>query len=235
VTGGANIDTWNYKLCTKADGTGGDGYYLGVFKGTNNATINASSVNGQWAFGKHLARAQLHFVVGCYKFNTGTNLVGGVLTNDDVVSLWVDPDRSTFGVSEGNVPAVDAGGMVTNWNSNAIITEFGLRGSTSPNSRTLADLRIGRTWASVTKPYYPTLKQTPSGSDTTLSWPAKDSRDGYGYKLQTSADVTTGWVDDGNGIVLDGTGTTNTVTETPNASQFWRLYYPPRSGVFGQY
>ena len=50
-----------------------------------------------------------------------------------------------------------------------------------------------------------------------LAWPAKDSFGGYGYKLQTSAAVDSGWTDDSNSVVRDGTGTTNTVTETPSA------------------
>src|SRR5207302_9765727 len=88
VSGGANINTWNYKLCVQVD-SGGDGYYFGVFKG-NNETINGASANGQWVTSKHLARGQLHFIVGCYKFVSGTNLVGGTVTNDDIVSLWID-------------------------------------------------------------------------------------------------------------------------------------------------
>jgi len=129
VNGGANVDNWMYKLCTFADGAGGDGYYLGVFKGDG---INIGA-NGQWATGKHLNRGGIHFIVGCYQYNSGTNQVGGSFTNDDVVSLWIDPDRSTFGASELDIPIPDAGGMRTNWSTNAIISEFGLRGDEEGN------------------------------------------------------------------------------------------------------
>jgi hypothetical protein len=230
LNSGLNANTFNYKLCTQVD-SAGDGYYLGVFKG-NDATISGTSTNGQWALNKHLARGELHFIVGCYKFNSGTNLVSGSLTNDDVVSLWIDPDRSTFGAAESNLPAPDAGGSVTNWNNNAIITEFALRGSVAPASKRVVDLRIGRTWASVTGPYYPKLQIILGASDVTLAWPAKDSFNGFGYKLQTSADLSS-WTDDPNGVFQSGV--TNNVTETPTSPQFWRLFYPPRSGIYGQY
>ena len=182
LNAGLNANTFNYKLCTQVD-SGGDGYYLGVFKG-NDATISGSSVSGQWAAAKHLGRGELHLVVGCYKFNAGTNLVGGSLTNDDVVSLWIDPPLSSFGASEFNLPTPDAGGVLTNWNSNARITEFALRGTVAPASKRVADLRIGRTWASVTGPYLPSLQMTTGVSDLTLAWPAKDSLAGYGYNFK---------------------------------------------------
>lgn len=232
VNTGTAINTWNYKLCTQADGSGGDGYYLGVFKG-NDQTISAASVNGQWA-AKHLARGELHFIVGCYKFVSGTNLVNGIVTNDDIVSLWIDPPRDSFGASELNLPTPDAGGMVTNWNNNGLVSEFGLRGSVAPASKRIADLRIGTTWASVTAPYYPHLDFTTTTPNITMAWPAKDSPIGSGYKLRTSPDLLN-WTDDPNSPVLDGSGKTNVVTEPPTSPQFWQLVYPPRSGTYGQY
>jgi hypothetical protein len=228
TTAGANADTYVYKLCTLADTTGGDGYRLGVFKGGGLA-IASSSVNGQWAT-PHLLRGQIHFIVGSYKINSG-----GTSTNDDVVSLWIDPPRSSFGAAESNLPPPDAGGMLTNWNNNAAITEFGVRASlnTSPFSKRMADLRIGKTWASVTGPYYPRLKMTPGSPDVTISWPAKDSVGGFGYKLQTSTNVIGPYILDAN--TPTQVGTNNVVTETPGAPQFWILHYPPRSGAVGQY
>ena len=224
---GANANTWNYKLCTMADGAGGDGYRLGVFKG-NGATITATSTNGQWA-APHLDRGQIHFIVGCYTINSG-----GTSTNDDVVSLWIDPNLPTFGAGEANVPAPDAGGLITNWNNNAAITEFGIRATGgSPFSKRMADLRIGKTWASVTQPYYPKLKMANPSPNVTLAWPAKDSFGGYGYQLNTASDVAGPYALDANSPLPDGTN--NVVTETPIAPQFWQLRYTPRSGTFGSY
>jgi len=211
----------------------GDGYYLGVFKG-GGASISSGSVNGQWASGKHLGRGQLHFIVGCYKFNSGTNLVNGSLTNDDVVSLWIDPDLSTFGVSEGLRPAPDAGGMVTNWSVNAPVIEFGLKGTVAPASKRMTDLRIGKTWLSVTKPYFPKTSIATGPGTVNVSWPAKDSpydpANGVtrGYLLETSADLTT-WTYDLTTPTTDSTGVTNTVTESIGAGPlFYRLVEPPR-------
>jgi hypothetical protein len=235
---GLNRDTWNYKLCTMADSSPGEnnppnvdgpgGFRLGVFKG-NGSAISAASVNGQWA-SPHLLRGHPYFIVGCYKINSG-----GTSASDDVLSLWITPLSSTFGASEANVPAPDAGGTITNWNSNAAITEFAIRASGgSPFSKSISDLRIGKTWASVTNPYYPILKMANSPSDVTLSWPAKDSFGGFGYQLNTSTDAAGPYALDGNSPSPNGT--TNVVTETPpSGNQFWLLYYPPRSGAFAVY
>ncbi|PWU15470.1 MAG: hypothetical protein C5B50_15330 [Verrucomicrobia bacterium] len=233
LTGDTTTDGWNYKLCTQTDGSGGDGYYLGVFKG-GGAIISSGSINGQWAYGKHLGRGQLHLIVGCYQFNSGTNLVGGSITNDDVVSLWIDPDRTTFGASEGSRPAPDAGGMVTNWNANAPIIEFGLRGTVPPSSKRITDLRIGKTWASVTKPYYPKELITSASGNVGVSWPAKDSPYDAanavrrGYLLQTSTNFVD-WIYDNTTPVTDPSGVTNTVTESMGpGGLFYRLIEPPR-------
>ncbi len=227
LTGDATADGWNYKLCTQVS-NGGDSCWLGVFKG-GGSTIGSSSVNGQWALAKTLARGELHLVVGCYKFNSGTNLVGGSVTNDDIVSLWIDPDRSTFGASELNVPAPDAGGMVTNWGVNAPIVDFGLKGTVPPASKRVAELRIGTTWASVTHPYYPTMKFSKTATDSTVTWPAKDTpfdpaNSVYrGYTLRNSPDLTT-WADDANSMILDVTGTNYTVTDSlVSSNQFFQL------------
>ncbi len=220
-TNAPNADTWNYKLCTQAD-NGGDGYYLGVFKG-NGSTINGSSGNGEWAYGKHLARGHIHFLVGCYKFVSGTNLIGGSLTNDDIVTLWIDPDRSTFDAAENNLPTPDAGGSQSHWFQNAVISEFGLRGTVPPASKRITDLRIGTTWASVTKPYYPTLHMVKTPTDATLTWPTKDS----GYVLQHTNDVSaTTWTTIDPPYATDGPN--NTVTVGSDSADFFRLYYPPR-------
>jgi hypothetical protein len=227
-TGGPNADNWVYKLCTHSS-NGGDSYQLGVFKG-GGTTIDGTSVNGEW-LARDLGRGSVHFVVGCYKFLHGTNLVSGVLTNDDIVSLWVDPDRSTYGVPEVSRPTPDAGGMITNWNANAPITEFALKGLVEPASKRMTDLRIGTTWASVTQPYYPKLTITTTPTDVTVGWPAKDSPYNgfnahyYGYYLQSAPDLVS-WANDYNSMVMDASGTNWNVTESLNAPQFFRLVLP---------
>src|SRR5581483_4221323 len=86
-TSDSTADSWNYKLCTQVS-NGGDGYWLGVFKG-GGSSVGPGSLNGQWATAKQLGRGQVHLLVGCYKFGSGTNLVAGSLTNDDTVALWI--------------------------------------------------------------------------------------------------------------------------------------------------
>jgi hypothetical protein len=103
-------------------------------------------------------------------------------------------------------------------------------------------LRIGKTWASVTHPYYPALNVTTTPSDLTLSWPAKDSfglgtefsSGHYGYQLRTASDVMGPYTFDLNDNNSQSGGS-NIVTEIPLSPQFWQLIYPPRSGNYGQY
>ncbi len=168
-----------------------------------------------------MGRGSVHFIVGCYKFNSGTNLVGGSLTNDDVITLWIDPPRSSFGAAENNLPTPSAGGMVTNWGVNAPITEFALKGTVPPASKTIADLRIGTTWASVTKPYYPTILYTNTPSGLTLAWPAKDSAalHGSGYVLQEGTDLFN-WSTSGYTPAQDGSQVK--VTVGAGAGPFFR-------------
>jgi hypothetical protein len=236
---GANANNFAYALCSRADDPPGEpnpgnvdgpgGWRFGVFKG-GGISIGSASVNGQFA-SRHLVRGHPYLIVGCYKINSG-----GTSTNDDVLSLWVEPALTSFGASEANVPTPDAGGMRTNWNANAPITEFAIRATlnTAPFSKSISDLRIGKTWASVTGPYYPRLTQAVSLPTVALEWPAKDSFGGYGYQLRTSPDLVN-WGPDGNAPFTDFTGTTNIVSETPAGNQFWQLLYPPRSGNYGQY
>jgi hypothetical protein len=123
--------------------------------------------------------------------------------------------------------------MITNWNNNAPIAEFGMKGTVPPASKRMAELRIGKTWASVTQPYYPNLKLTSTPTDVTLSWPAKDTpydpANGvyHGYTFQESPGLT-GWADISPPYAVDGTGTNNTITETIGSGQFYRLVLPPR-------
>jgi hypothetical protein len=243
--GGANADTFAYGLGLKADVSPGNqntglpvdgpgGWWFGVFKGGG----DNPGANGQWTT-NYCWRGHPYLIVGCYKI-----VSGGTTTNDDIVSLWVEPPHSSFGADEAHVPPPDAGGMQTTWGVNAPITEFAVRAglNAQPFSKAISDLRIGTTWASVTKPYRPTLTQTYSAGSVTLSWPAKDSPYSTavspytnGYKLQVSSDLLnlTNW--DTTTVGLDGSGNTRLVTETPATNEFWRLDYPPRSGAYLTY
>ena len=238
--GAANADNFVYRLCTHTcNSLDCNTFQLGIFKG-GAGNPNASSVNGQWApidlynGAWNTARGVgTHFIVGCYKFNSGTNLVGGSLTNDDVITLWIDPPLSSFGAGEGSLPAPSAGGMVTNWGPNAPITEFALKGTVSPASKTMTDLRIGTTWASVTHPYYPTIQYShdaPSSS-LTLKWPAKDSaalQEGNGYRLVEGLDLLNplSWVLASGAVTQEGTNAVYGLGTSTNAAPFYRLVIP---------
>jgi hypothetical protein len=249
--GGNNANTFAFALGTKADDSPGEnnpgnvdgpgGWRFGVFKG-GGISLSSSSVNGQWS-SLHCWRGHPYLIVGCYKINSGTNLVGGSITNDDVVSLWVEPPISSFGADENHLPAPDAGGMLTNWNANAAITEFAIRATlnTSPFSKRIQDLRIGKTWASVTHPHHPTVNIVEDPSSVTLSWPANDTwardaqGDKYGDQLQSSTDLINWTQYSGTSYVPAGENFTVTVDKSAPAVQFFRLVYPTRSGAYWQY
>ena len=191
---GANANNFAYALCSRADDPPGEpnpgnvdgpgGWRFGVFKG-GGISIGSASVNGQFA-SRHLVRGHPYLIVGCYKINSG-----GTSTNDDVLSLWVEPALTSFGASEANGPTPDAGGMRTNWNANAPITEFAIRATlnTAPFSKSISDLRIGKTLG---LGHGAVLPQADPGGEFThcgTEWPAKDSLGGYGYQLRTSPDL----------------------------------------------
>jgi hypothetical protein len=116
--------------------------------------------------------------------------------------------------------------VVTNWSTNAIISEFALKGTIPPASKRMMDLRIGKTWAAVTAPYYPTLNMSYTPTDSSLTWPIKDS----GYILQSSPDLVNGpWTNIDPPYGVDGTGTNNLSTQPNGIDQgYFRLFYPPR-------
>jgi hypothetical protein len=89
------------------------------------------------------------FVVGCYAVNSG-----GTTATDDTVSLWLNPDPSTFSAKSAPAPTI---GPSTFGVANSAIRDFSVHSVVAPASHRLADLRIGTTWASVTPPARPTL------------------------------------------------------------------------------
>ncbi len=108
-------------------------YDLGIF----NVTATAASTS--WSSG--LALGVTHFIVAGYTFNTGS-------ATDDVASLWIDPDPSTFETATPPTPTVTGtGGDV----SAPGIASILLRQSPAP-FLTMDELRIGTDWGAVTTP-----------------------------------------------------------------------------------
>jgi hypothetical protein len=108
-------------------------YDLGIF----NVTATAGSTS--WSSG--LTLGVTHFIVAGYTFNTGS-------ATDDVASLWIDPDPTTFLTGTPPAPTVTGtGGDVSAPGISSIL----LRQSPAP-FLAMDELRIGTDWASVTAP-----------------------------------------------------------------------------------
>jgi len=108
-------------------------YDLGIFN------IGATAAATSWSSG--LTLGVTHFIVAGYTFNTGT-------ATDDVASLWIDPDPSTFRTSMPPAATLTgSGGDVASPGIASIL----LRQSPAPYL-TLDELRIGTDWADVTVP-----------------------------------------------------------------------------------
>jgi hypothetical protein len=116
----------------RIDPTDGTRYDLGIFNVA--ATAGASS----WSSGLTVD-STVHLIVCGYTFNTGS-------TTDDVASMWIDPDPSTFGAATPPAPTVTAtGGDVASPGISSIL----LRQSPAP-MMTLDELRLDTSWAGVT-------------------------------------------------------------------------------------
>jgi hypothetical protein len=108
-------------------------YDLGIFN------ITATTSSTSWSSG--LALGVTHFIVAGYTFNTGS-------ATDDVASLWIDPDPSTFETATPPLPTLTGtGGDVAAPGISSIL----LRQSPAPYA-TLDELRIGTDWGAVTTP-----------------------------------------------------------------------------------
>jgi hypothetical protein len=119
------------RIQSRIDPTDSSKYDLGIF----NAGATAAATS--WSSGLDLGVT--HFIVAGYTFNTGS-------TTDDVASLWIDPNPSTFETSTPPTPTVTStGGDV------ASIASILLRQSPAPYA-TLDELRIGTDWGAVTVP-----------------------------------------------------------------------------------
>jgi hypothetical protein len=117
----------------RIDPTDASKYDIGVF----NITATAGSTS--WA--PALTVGTTHFIVAGYTFNTGS-------ATDDVASLWIDPDPSTFLGGVPPAPTVTGtGGDVASPGIQSLI----LRQSPAPQM-TLDEIRIGTDWTTVTVP-----------------------------------------------------------------------------------
>jgi hypothetical protein len=113
------------------------GFNLGVRKGTGTPAWSPTAF--------HLN--DLIFVVGSYTFNTGS-------TTDDVASMWLDPDASTFGLGSAPATTLTHTG-VADVNAPGIASlVFWRRGNANltlePTTLFADEIRVGTTWADVT-------------------------------------------------------------------------------------
>lgn len=99
------------------------------------------------------------FVVGRYTLFDNNGVPETVLGNNDVSSLWINPDPSSFGALTAPAPSITngPGGNDPPAANNTIQSVF-LRQSGAMNGQNVADvivadeLRVGTTWAAVTPP-----------------------------------------------------------------------------------
>jgi hypothetical protein len=197
--------------CTNA---GSGQYNLGVSKVTTSVGIPV------WSPGV-FNEGETHFIVLRYTYNVAT-------TTDDQVDMWIDPDSSTFG--DASAPASTLTAALTGTDAEAI-AQFTFRQNTAgntPESISYDELRVGRTWASVTPPYVPpppALSVALSGANAVISWPTNHA-DGYALESIKGFDDTDGWQPVGQPAVVQGTNYTVTVTAGDDVELF-RLKQQP--------
>jgi hypothetical protein len=117
------------RLQARIDPSDASRYDLGIFANVS-ATATASSWSGALGLG------ETHFIVAAYDFNPGTD--------DDLMSLWIDPDPSTFGTSTPPAATVTATGGDVGQLASIIV-----RQSPAPQL-TMDEVRVGTGWADVT-------------------------------------------------------------------------------------
>jgi hypothetical protein len=122
------------RIQARIDPVDGTKYDLGIFS-------NVAAVAGAASWLPAMTIGDSHFIVVGYTFNTST-------TTDDVASIWIDPNPSTFGAATPPAPDKTAtGGDVSSPGVLSLI----LRQSPAPYF-TMDELRIGTEWNSVTVP-----------------------------------------------------------------------------------
>ncbi|HSU57084.1 MAG TPA: hypothetical protein VLT36_23790 [Candidatus Dormibacteraeota bacterium] len=139
-------------------------YQLGIYKnsGTNFGSVASPTFTTN----------DTVFVVARYTFNTGSS-------SDDTCDLWLNPSAATFGAGTAPTPtlaAIGAGAADI-----AGLDRLTWRGtSTSAQKKTVDELRLGSTWASVT-PTQSSVSSNPpltaalgiqlNGRNVLISWP----------------------------------------------------------------
>jgi hypothetical protein len=136
------------------------GYTLGVFKGDLATGALNPGVNGNWAPGNvsvppgdHTAFLDFDILFIVCRLNI--NAAGPGYSTCD---LWVNPAPSSFHTNEANLPTptvANVGGTVAD--TPGSVSLFWMKATTYPVSRNITDLRVGKTWASVTPPAAPTF------------------------------------------------------------------------------
>jgi hypothetical protein len=127
------------------------GFNIGVRKGTGTPAWSPTAFHVN----------DVIFVVGSYTFNTGS-------TTDDVASMWLNPDTSTYGLGSAPSTTLNHTG-VADINSPGIASlVFWRRGNANaalePAAMLADEIRVGATWAEVT-----TLIPEPSSAALTMA------------------------------------------------------------------
>jgi hypothetical protein len=190
------------KLNIRTNGFGG--YNLGTSK-------LGGTTYGGWA-PRDFYPGEILFVAGRYRFQPGTA--------NDTCDLWINPDPQSFGAATPPTPAVEGVGL--GGADVAAVDRFFFRagGSSSSPVKTVADeLRLGRTWASVTPPAVPAVEILSSANHIVIRWPATYT----GYSLQFTTELESGdWWEAEQEPALQGTNI-QVILPKPATTQFYRV------------
>jgi hypothetical protein len=146
----------------------GSGFNLGVAKNSSTAT--------DWAWDSRVfTNSQVIFVVGSYTFNSGS-------ATDDVSTLWLNPNASSFG--SGSPPAASATATTGPDIGSGLLASFVFfqRDTTEPVAMIADELRIRPTWASVTPPPPPIV--------TTLTGPKLFGNGAFQFAYTNSSAIS---------------------------------------------
>lgn len=156
------------------------------------------------------------FVVVGYTFVPGVD--------NDVASIWINPDPSTFGNAEAPAPTLI--GPVLTTDDLPLINAWSFRQSTDANTPAniqYDELRIANKWSLVTP--LPganiTLSLAKSGNSIVLSWPTAGS-EGFILESATALANPTAWDEVTESIVVQGANNTVTLGISSNPT-FYRL------------
>ena len=203
----ANGTSTTYPLKINIGSADGLTYHIGLYKG-GGTTFGAVVTNLDGST-KLFASNETVFVVARYQFNPGAN--------DDILSIWINPDPSTFGAVDAPPPTLtDVGAGATDA---ALLDHFVVRRSGGFPRRHIDEARVGFAWSEVTPPARPPLDIFPVGGSAKLFWPTNISS---GYGLESMADLN-----DPDWQPVPGTpvieGVSNTVTVGASGKRFFRL------------